>query len=408
MNNSVFSQNNGRYGYRVLGEGVYVSNDTRSTHLNNNDLIIGKSGASKSGSIVDPNLKLVNDSSVILTDTKRLFHRRFRERFEAKGYRVVVLDFVDTEKGCGYNPLAYIRRDPKGHYNEQDIGTVAGCIVPSMDLNEPIWESSARLYLQLFISYCLDACPGDRHDMITVSDIYHRFISGSPEILEWIVDHPDSFTAMKYAEIKANREADKMVASIYGFLNVAMSPFCMEQAKTLFRNDNMIDIASIGREKTILFLNVSDMDRTWDNLINLFYSQAFSILVRQADDNPDGMSEIPVRFIMDDFASNAVIPDFDKIISVIRSRDIYVTLIIQSKTQLNTMYGPDTATSIINNCDHIVYMGANDLGTADFIAVWANTSPEKVLAMEVYKSYLIEGGQRARLIEKIPPYSFEC
>lgn len=108
---------------------------------------------------------------------------------------------------------------------------------------------------------------------------------------------------------------------------------------------------------------------------------------------------------MDDFASSAVIPDFDKIISVIRSRDIYVSLIIQSLSQLESMYTPAVSRTIINNCDHILYFGSQDLDTANFIATRASKTPEAVLSMPRTKAYLITSGEKARLVDKIVPYS---
>ena len=121
----------------------------------------------------------------------------------------------------------------------------------------------------------------------------------------------------------------------------------------MFSNPHQVDFRSLGRRKIALFINVSDTDRSNDKLLNLLYSQALHELCDSADCSPDGRLKVPVRFIMDDFAANAVIPDFDKVISVIRSREIYVSLILQSLSQLDSMYGKDRAMTIINNCDSI-------------------------------------------------------
>lgn len=108
---------------------------------------------------------------------------------------------------------------------------------------------------------------------------------------------------------------------------------------------------------------------------------------------------------MDDFASSAVIPDFDKVISVIRSRDIAVSLIIQSLSQLESMYTPAVSRTIINNCDHILYLGNQDLATAEYIAARAMRTPEAILSMPRSKAYLMTFGEKARLVDKIAPYS---
>ena len=154
-----------------------------------------------------------------------------------------------------------------------------------------------------------------------------------------------------------------------------------------------------------MFLNLSDTDRTFDSFINIFYTQALQILCDQANQRPSGRLAVPVRIIMDDFATNANIPNFDKIISVIRSRDISVSLILQSLTQLEAMYCKPVATTIINNCDHLLYLGTQDIDTANFIGCRAFKTPEDILCMPRDKAYIITNGEKAKLVNKIKPYS---
>ncbi len=145
-----------------------------------------------------------------------------------------------------------------------------------------------------------------------------------------------------------------------------------------------------------------------DALVNIFYTQALQTLVRQADANDadGGRLKVPVRIVMDDFASGALIPDFDRIISVIRSRDIWVTLCLQSLTQLESLYTSAQATTIINNCDHLLFLGGNDIKSAEFIGTRALCTPEVVLTMDRTKEYFIEGGNKARLVNKIRSYAY--
>lgn len=155
----------------------------------------------------------------------------------------------------------------------------------------------------------------------------------------------------------------------------------------------------------MLFLNVSDTDRTFDHLVNVFYTQALQLLCSEADAAPDGRLKVPVRIIMDDFAASARIPDFDKVISVIRSREISVSLILQSMTQLESMYSHAEATTIVNNCDHLIYLGSQDLETAQFIGCRAYKTPESVLCMPRDKAILMTNGEKAVFVDKIKPYS---
>ena len=160
----------------------------------------------------------------------------------------------------------------------------------------------------------------------------------------------------------------------------------------------------MGKQKAVLFINVSDTDRTFDRIINAFYSQALDMLCKMADANPDSRLKVPVRIIMDDFAANTCIPHFDKTISVIRSRDISVSIILQSLTQLESMYTYAEAATIINNCDHMLYLGGQDLRTVEYIGTRANKTPESILSMQLDKAYLFTRGQQAKLVEKVNPF----
>ena len=406
-----------RYGFRPLGKGALVSNDTRRTHLNNNDLVVGTTGASKTGSLVYPQLKSLKDSSLIVVDTKGRLSSMFTKELKAKGYRVLNLDFVNPEKSCKYNPLDYIRRYADGSPREMDISKLVSALINDDFDRELIWPMSAKLYLEFFVAYALSALPEEDHNIYSVMRLYRAFTKelGEAGFIQWLDAHPDSFAKMRYDEISANKSADKMTASIYGFINAAMFPFDISELKNIFdpkfkrgeEDAEVLDIASLGEEKTVLFINVSDSDHSLDYIVNLFYTQALQTLMSKADERPDGQLKVPVRIILDDFASGATIPDFDKIISVVRSRDIWLTMCIQSFTQLESLYSHEKALTIINNCDHIIYMGSNDLGSAEFIGTRALKTPEIVLAMDRTKEYVIEGGKPAVLVDKITPYSYK-
>ncbi len=409
-----------RYGKRCLGKDIYISNDTRLTHLNNNDLIIGSAGSCKTGSIVYTQLKMLRDSSLIVADSKKMLHRMFRDELKKKGYKVWVLDFVNPEHSCMYNPLDYVRRNADGSYNEIDMMKVSKSLIPDqMDGRDPFWAISGRAVLEFFISYALSALPEEDHNIFAVSRLYRAFTRdlGESVFADWIEDHPGTFAANRYIQIKAMQTADKTWSSILSFVNVALYPFDIEILHHIFDPDRKneaenedkghFDIASIGKEKTVVFLNVSDTDHSIDSLVNLFYTQALQVLVNEADKNDNGQLEVPCRIIFDDFAAGTVIPDFDKVISVIRSRDIWVTISIQSLSQLESLYSHAQSLTIQNNCDHIVYMGSNDLDSAEYIGTRAGRVPEEVLAMDRTREYLIEGGKKAILVSKVPPYSYE-
>lgn len=394
------------YGKRILAEGIAISNDTKETGLNNNDLIIGSAGSGKTGGYVIPNLKNIN-GSLVVADTKGQLERLFKEELIQKGYNVKVLDFVDPLRSCGYNPLNGIRMHKNGKYREQDILSLANLIMPTLDVHEPFWEQAAAGYIAFLIAYCLEALNDDEHNMYTICKLHQTFIrpNGELSFMKWAEENPNSFSARKFHRIHSIMAADKMWSSILEFVNRALEPFEFEEARAIFENDDLIDIRTLGLEKTVLFLNVCDTDRTFDILVNIFYTQALQLLCSQADANPDGRLKVPVRIIMDDFAASAKIPDFDKVISVIRSRDISVSLILQSMTQLESMYSHAEAMTIINNCDHILYLGSQDIGTAEFIGYKAYKTPETILCMPRTNAMLMTNGEKAVTVKKIKPYS---
>lgn len=393
-------------GIRILANGVTVSNDTRLSGLNNNDMIIGSSGSGKTGGYVIPNIQNIT-GSLVVSDTKGQLSRRFTKELKAKGYQVYTLDLVDPMKSCGYDPLSGIRRYPNGRYREQDVLTLANNIMPMLDSSEPFWEKAAAGYIAFLIAYCLEVLEPAEQNMISVCRLHQAFIKPNGELsfLQWTERNPDNFAARKFRQIRAGTAADKMWSSIMEFANRALEPFEFEEAKTIFENPKSFDLSSLGKKKTVLFLNVSDTDRTFDKLVNIFYTQALQVLCSEADANHDGRLKVPVRIIMDDFASSARIPDFDKVISVIRSREISVSLILQSLTQLESMYNHAEATTIINNCDHLLYLGSQDMQTAEFIGCKAYKTPEAILCMPHDKAILMTNGEKAVMVDKIKPYS---
>jgi len=154
-----------------------------------------------------------------------------------------------------------------------------------------------------------------------------------------------------------------------------------------------------------VFLNTSDTDRSSDKLVSLFFTQALHALCNHADNSPGNRLKIPVRFMLDDFASGTHIPDFDKIVSVIRSREISTSIILQSISQLEALYGHAKAKTILNNCDNLLYLGGQDVETAHYIGMKANKSATSILTMPLDDAWLFSRGQEPRQVQKFVPLS---
>jgi len=202
--------------------------------------------------------------------------------------------------------------------------------------------------------------------------------------------NPDSYALSMYTKfrIAANRTLRSILISVNARLGLFDTP---ELNKMTAKDD--IDIASIGQQKTALFVVVSDTDRSLDGLVNIFFTQAMSELCRYADKEcEDSRLPVSVRFILDDFATNCKIEDFPRMIASIRSRGISTMLMIQAESQLTECYGYDGRT-IIGNCDSYVYMGGNDIETAKAVAERCDMPLKKILNMPVGSNWIFRRGQ---------------
>lgn len=397
-------ENRGNYaGTHYLAEDCFFDTDTWKSGTNNNVLVIGPTGAGKTRSYVRPNLIHSHESMIIL-DTKGSLYEELADELKASGFSIKVLDFTNLRKGCGYNPLDYIRYDEnRRKYCEQDMITLCSSLVPDMSSREPYWDFAARQYLECLIGYVMEALPLEEHTLESVVRLLSLVGTGTFDALmyEFCRERPDSLVRKRYSSMKTIRTAERMDASIKGILSTNLDPLCFDEALALYSREEKIDFCNFGKERTILFLTVSDTDRSLDRLAGAFMTQAMQQLCLCADTSPYHRLDIPVRLYLDDFANTLFIPDFDKIISVIRSREISVSIMLQSVTQLISLYGEACANTIINNCDKLLYLGGQDLTTAGMIAEKANKTKDSILSMDLDDAYLFIRGSRPQKVRKL-------
>lgn len=392
----------------ILAHNCTAETDTWKTGVNNNILIFGPSGSGKTRHYVKPNI-MTSHESMIISDTKGTLYEELGPLLRQHGFTVHNINFTALSGSDGYNPLNYIRCD--GYWNEQDILTLSHCLIEDWHSNDPYWCHAARQYLACMISYVLETMSPEKR---TLKEVMRLLSVMDGEKFPALIEessllYPRSTTALRYRAFRGIAKAEKMDASIRGIISTNLDPLCFDQACALYCRDRQIDFAELGRKKCAVFLTISDTDRSMDKLANIFMTQALQILMRSADhDYPEHRLPIPVRFYLDDFASNMYIPDFDKIISVVRSREISISVILQSLTQLNSLYGKDRAATILNNCDRQLYLGGQDLDTAEYISHRANKPMEQILAMPVDHAWLFTRGQKPVMTEKYDISSLEA
>lgn len=394
--------------YRPLAKGYNAPNDDIDSGYNNNDLIVGGSGTGKTGGYVIPNL-LNPYGNMIVSDTKGRLYNEMKTVLENAGYNVMKIDFIHPRESVGYNPLLSIRETEDG-YNQLDIMTVVSKILPleeGKNRDDRFWIESARGLVGFLIAFTLEAFERKDHNMVTVAEILKGMDtrSGKDIINMWILRHPSSYVADLYRMSQIITQSERTWSCIQKFAVGGLEAFLYKDLRRIFVSDeNAFNVKKFLRRKSVLFINNSDVNRYADRIVNLLYAQLINDIFEEADKREDGRLKIPVRFIIDDFASNVYIEDFDKLISVTRSRNISLSIIVQNLTQLSAMYGENKANTIIVNCDHILYLGGQDIKTAEYIGHRAGLAEEKVLVMQADKAYLIKRGEKAVLLDKIEPY----
>lgn len=379
----------------IVAEEKQYSLDCYKTKLNNNALIVGASGTGKTRSIVIPNL-LQATGSYIVCDPKGTLYKEYGDYMRAQGYVVKYLDFIHPEKSDAYNPFVYL-------HTTQDVIKMADMIAKAENsiADDPFWDEAASLLVAAIIGYLRFHRPEEEQTFDTVNWLLsnaradERYYGEGSTALDQIMTHlrnnePDCWAIKQYD--KARVAAERTWNSILITLTSKMRNFDTEELNHMLSSDSM-DICSIGMQKTVVFVVVSDSDRSMDMLVNLFFSQAMNELCMFADDKCEGYAlPVPVRFILDDFATNCKIAQFPRMISSIRSRGISTMLMIQAESQLEQGYGKDGAT-IISNCDTYCYLGGTDLETARNIAERVNEPLRKVLYMPVGYSWVFRRGE---------------
>lgn len=388
----------------ILAADRTLPTDTWESGVNNNLLVLGPSGAGKTRHVLVPNL-LQMDASVIVLDVKGTLCRKLGGTLAAHGYEVQNLNFSDLAvtgaHTVGYNPLAYVRRDAQGRPNQQDIISIAHALCPVEDSQDPFWEHAAANYLACFIAYTLEMLPEEEHTLESVLRLSEAMNDGTASILLERLEEvaPESFACRLYRRAAATQTADKMHASILGIIAEKVMCLGFDAAVAMYRRERQVDFARMSHERVALFVTVSDIDRSLAPLTDLFITQAFRTLCREADAAPEGRLERPVRFYLDDF-SNLRVPGFEDLIATIRSREIWCTILCQTATQIEQRYGAEGAAAIIGNCDAQLVLSFQDAQTARAFADRANKPASALLATPPESSWLFVRGRPAELVRR--------
>ena len=333
---------------------------------NKNILVIGGSGSGKTRFFCKPSL-LQAHSSYVCTDPKGTLLPEIGTFLERKKYRIKCLNLINFRKSMKYNPLAYIR-------SEKDILKLVNALIMNTKgegekSSEDFWVKAERLYYSALIGYIWYEATEEEKNFITLLDLINASEAREDdETYQSPVDllfsqleerEPDHFAVKQYRKFKM--AAGKTLKSILISCGARLAPFDIKELRDLMEYDEL-ELDTLGDQKTALFVILSDTDSTFNFVVALMYSQLFNLLCDKADDFYGGRLPVHVRLILDEFANIGQIPNFDKLIATIRSREISASIILQSQSQLKTIY-KDAADTIVGNCDSTLFLGGKEKST---------------------------------------------
>ena len=356
---------------KVFSQNVRMGLDGKKHRRNLNTVVIGGSGAGKTRFYAKPNIMQCNTSFVVL-DPKGEIIRSVGHLLEDNGYVIKVIDLIDMSKSLGYNPFHYIRSD-------KDVlklitNLIRNTTPKGSSTNDPFWEKSETALLEALMLYLYHYAPEDEQNFTMIMEMLNYaevkedeedYESPLDELFKRLEMVDSNSLALKQYKIY-KQAAGKTAKSILISVGVRLAAFNLEELASLTKYDEM-ELEQIGERKTALFAIIPDNDSTFNFVVGMLYTQLFQMLYYQADYVHGGELPIPVHFLMDEFANVALPDEFDKLLSTMRSRQIFVSIILQNLAQIKALY-KDSWESILGNCDETYYLGGNEQSTHKYIS----------------------------------------
>ena len=332
---------------------------------NKNVLVVGGSGSGKTRFWLKPNL-LQCHSSYVVTDPKSTILLECGNAMLKNGYKVRILNTINFKKSMHYNPFAYV-------HSEKDILKLVTTLMTNTkgegSGGDPFWEKSERLLLTALIAYLHYEAPVEEQNFATLLEMLNTMqVLEDDEEYQNPVDllfeelakkKPNSFAGRQYKLYKL--AAGKTAKSILISCGARLAPFDIQELRDLTMYDEL-QLDTLGDKKTALFLIMSDTDSTFNFLISMAYTQLFNLLCDKADDQYGGKLPVHVRCLIDECANIGQIPNLEKLVATIRSREISACLVLQARSQLKAIY-KDNADTIIGNMDSQIFLGGSEPGT---------------------------------------------
>ena len=333
---------------------------------NLNACVIGSSGSGKTRFWLTPQLLQAHSSYVVVDPKGGTLSQCGYFLQKKKGYKVKVFNSIDFSKSMHYNPMAYIK-------TESDVLKFVNALIANTKGDgkegDEFWTKAETLLYCALVAYIVFEGPEEERNMNTLVEMINSMeVREDDESFKNAVDYmfdglakrsPQHFAVRQYAKYKL--ASGKTAKSILISCGARLAPFDIAELRELMSYDEM-ELDTIGDRKTALFVIISDTDDTFNFVVAIMYSQLFNLLCDKADDVYNGRLPVHVRCLLDEFANIGQIPKFDKLIATIRSREISASIILQSQSQLKTIY-KDAADTITGNCDCTLFLGGKEKST---------------------------------------------
>ncbi len=357
---------------KLLTQNVAIGLNAKKHRRNLNTLVIGGSGAGKTRFFCKPNLMQCCRNSYFVLDPKGEIVRDVGELLSQKEYEVRVLDLISMEKSHCYNPFVYLQSD---NDIQRLVTNLFKATTPKgSQSNDPFWDTSASMLLSALVYYLHYEAPEDEQNFAMVMEMLRAGAieneeDSRPTPLDYLfadleMDRPDHIALKYYRSYHAG--SAKTLKSIQITLAARLEKFNLESLAALTCTDEL-DLASMGEKKVALFAIIPDNDSSFNFLVSILYTQLFQQLFFSADHIHGGALPIPVHFLMDEFANVSLPDDFDKTLSVMRSRGVFVSIILQNLAQLKALFEKQWE-SIVGNCDEFLYLGGNEQSTHKYVS----------------------------------------
>ena len=356
---------------KILTKNVKLGLKGKQHKRNLNVLVVGGSGAGKTFSYCKPNIMQANSSFVCL-DPKGEIVRDTGYLLEQKGYEVRVLDLINMNRSHCYNPFVYLK-------NDNDVQKLVTNLFKSTtpkgaSSNDPFWDTAAQMRLLSLIFYLMYEAPEDEQNFVMVMELLRAgdvhedddsYVSPLDMLMNRLETKNPEHIAVKYYHDYHSGSA-KTLKSIQITLAARLEKFNLESLAKMTMTDEL-DLPSLGEKKVALFALIPDNDTSFNFLVSILYTQIFQQLFYLADHKYGGSLPVHVHFVMDEFANVSLPDDFDKILSVMRSREVSVSIILQNLAQLKALFEKQWE-SIVGNCDEFLYLGGNEQSTHKYVS----------------------------------------